>query len=603
MTTRTSLKNADTVDSAGLQKHSEYTWKMGGGAGTGIKNSALLLATSLNKGGYYIHTNVEYPSRVRLGNNVLEVRMSDQPVRSLTSEVNLLAALDQTTVELWSDEIIKGGALLADLDRVDLSSYKARLKKKRIGIFNLPVDDLLAKVGQPPIMRNTVMLGAIVGMICYELDYLFVGLEEIFGRKGVKIVEGNKKAAEAGYDFVKKHFGGKYVCPVESKNKQQLLVEGSDAIMLGAIKAGMTSYTGYPMTPTSGLLRKGAALKDEKEIFVYQPEDEISAIEFAIGASHAGARAMTASSGGGFSLMVESLGLAVMTETPLVVLLGQRPGPSTGLPTRTGQGDLRFAMHSGQDEPTRVVLVPGDPAEAFELTFHAFNIAEKYQLLVIILTDKYLLENSWTHEGLKDGGLKIDRGKLVTPVQAKKQKSYLRHKFTADGVSPRVLPGTPGVQNIWRTSSDEHNEGGFVDETIPNRLAMVEKRANKLKSAYSGYIKKIKPVELHGDSKSSTVVVSFGSNKGVLQDALEHYQDKPFRLVMLRCVMPFPELEFEQAIKGAKKIVVVEGNDSGLLEGLIKQHSSATISDRYRYFDGRPPKLPQITKFLAKHVK
>ncbi len=577
---------------------------MGGEAGTGIKNSALILAKAFIKGGYFVHANVEYPSIIRGGNNTLEVRMDTRPVRSLTGEVNLLAALDERTVRMWQHEIVQGGALLVDGENTDMAAYEKDFATRNIEVFNIPLRTILVEKKLPPIVLNTVMLGGIVALICYDLELLMSGLKEVYGKKGVQVVRDNIKAARAGFEYVHKNYEGKFTCQPRIKPARKILLEGNEAYLLGALKAGMTSYTGYPMTPTSSLLHFGAELKRRYNIFVYQPEDEISAAEWAIGAAHAGARSMTASSGGGFSLMVESLGIAAMTETPLVVLLGQRPGPATGLPTRTGQGDVRFALHAAQDEPPRVVLAPGDPAEAFELMFHAFNIAEKFQLLVIVLGDKYLGESFWTHEPLQHKHLQVDRGKLVTPKQAEKLTEYKRYAFVSDGVSPRVLPGTRGDAAIWRTSGDEHDEEGFITENRQNRIKMVDKRRKKVTTAYTQYIQKLVPVKNYGDKSATHAVISFGSNKGVLLDAIDGLRkvagkSPKIKVIMLTCLQPFPVTEVLAAIKGVKKLGVVEGNDTGLFEGLLREKTGIEATARLRFYDGRPLTLGTVEKFIS----
>jgi 2-oxoglutarate ferredoxin oxidoreductase subunit alpha len=576
-----------------------FTWKMGGEAGTGIKNSAIILAKAFIKGGYYVHANVEYPSIVRGGNNTLEVRMSTRPVRALDGRVNLLAALDARTAKLWSHEIVDGGALVIDQENAELGTLEAQLKKRGIEIFDVPLRKILAEHNLPPIMLNTVMLGCIVALVCYDLKLLQKGLEEVYEKKGKEVVDGNKRAADAGYDYMRAYHKERFVCQPKIRPARRILLEGNEGIMLGAIKAGMTSYTGYPMTPSSSLLHFGAQLKNQYNIFAYQAEDEIACVQFAIGASYAGARAMTGTSGGGFSLMVESLGLAAMTETPLVVLLGQRPGPATGLPTRTGQGDLRFALHASQDEPPRVVLAPGDPEEALELVFHAFNIAEKYQLLVIVLGDKYIQEGFWTHEPLDLSGLSVERGKILSAEQVARLKTYNRFAITKDGVSPVVHPGTPGLKSIWRVSADEHDEGGFITEDRANRIAMVEKRRRKIETAYQGTIKHIDPIRVYGKKSASRVVISFGSNKGVILDALDELGSAAnIKAIQLRCLAPFPVKEMQAALRGVKEILMIEGNDTGLLEGLLREKTGATVKKSLRFFDGRPLTVPQVLTFL-----
>jgi len=582
---------------------------MGGEAGTGIKNSALILAKAFVNGGYYVHADVEYPSIVRGGNNTLEVRVSERPVRSLDDHIDLLAALDGRTVAMWADEVARGGTILYDAAHVAVQPQGltpariAAIKKAGVHVLDVPLRQLLAKEKLPLVMLNTVMLGAICALVCYDLPLLDQEIESVFGRKGREVVKANIRAAMAGYTYVASHYKEHFNCQPPLKSKQRLLLEGNAAILLGALRAGMTAYLGYPMTPTSSLLHATAALKQRYTVFSYQPEDEISAIQMALGASYAGARAMTASSGGGFSLMVESLGIAAMTEIPLVILLGQRPGPATGLPTRTGQGDVRFALHAGQDEPPRIVLAPGDPEEAFELTFAAFNLAEQFQLLVIVLGDKYMQESFWTQDrALTPKKLKVARGKRLTEAQALRLKSYERYALTADGVSPWVLPGTQNLATIWRTSGDEHDTRGFITEDRDNRNAMVKKRRQKMVTAYQQGVVPLEPVKSYGASDAKTAVVSFGSNKGVLLDALDEL-GADLKVVMVRCLMPFPAAELTAQLKGVERVLVVEGNDTGLFEGLLREHCRISPVASLRFYDGRPLRQPQVVEFIKKNSK
>ncbi|MFO0702914.1 MAG: 2-oxoacid:acceptor oxidoreductase subunit alpha [Candidatus Andersenbacteria bacterium] len=588
---------------------SDFTWKVGGEAGTGIKNSALILAKAFIRGGYWVHANVEYPSIVRGGNNTLEVRMSLRPVRSLTGRVNLLAALDERTVKMWHHELVRGGAVVLDRTRIDVAAYESALKKRGVDVFDVPVDRLLGEQHLPPIMRNSVLLGAICGLVCYDIELLEHGFAEVYGDKGHEVVAANQRAALAGFEFVEQNYKDAYECQPRAAPVRRILLEGNEGILLGALKAGLSWYTGYPMTPTSSLLHFGAALSARTNLVAYQPEDEIAAAQMALGASYAGARAMTGTSGGGFSLMVESLGLAAMTETPLVVLLGMRPGPATGLPTRTGQGDLRFALHAGQDEPPRIVLAPGDPAEAFELAFYALDIADRYQLLVILLADKYLLENFWTHEPIQHARLKISRGKLLTAAQVAKlglpgsPTAYERFAITKDGVSPRVLPGTPGLAGIWRVSADEHNPSGFITENRANRIAMVDKRRRKVATAYREILRKLQPVTVFGNPRAKRAIVSFGSNKGVLLDLLDELatagKKTDVKVVLLRCLMPFPVAEVQRALKNVRDVRVVEGNDTNLLAGLLREQVGVEASAHLTFYDGRPLTLPTVLEFAT----
>lgn len=582
---------------------SGFTWKMGAEARQDIDQAALILSRTLVRGGYFAHANIEYGSIVTGGNVSFELRMATKKVRSISGRTNVLLAKDERTVLMWHHEIVKNGGLIVDDEFVDISRHKPALQKKNVDIINVPFNSLLNKNLLPEETHNSMMLGALVALICFDIKLLEKALADVYASQGKDVVKKHRLAARIGYAYVQKNHKQKYFCQPRPKAGKHFLMEGNEGMILGALKAGMTSYTGYAMTPISGILHQTALLKKRFNIFSYQPEDEISACLYAIGANLAGARAMTGTSGGGFALMSEAIGLAAMTETPLVLVMASRAGPSTGIATRHGQGDLRFVLHASQEQPPRIVLAPSDPEDAFELTFHAFNLAEKYQTLVIILTDKYLQESFWTQEPFKHSHLKIDRGKRINAAAAKKLKDYKRYKITSDGVSPLLTMGSPNIDTIWRTSSSEHDERGFTSENRKIRVAQMEKRHRKIKTAYREYIKKIKPVATYGPAKVKVAVVTFGSNKGVILDAIESLDAKSkIKLIVMRCLMPFPSDETEAAIKGAKKLLFVESNQDGQLEGLVREHMLATASDHFRFYDARPATYLQIAEFIKKHL-
>ncbi len=515
-------------------KLNDLTWMIGGEAGFGIQSAGHILALAAARSGLHAFGTAEYPSLIRGGHNSDVIRIADRDVYVHKEELDLLLAMNLETLELHLKEIVPGGGVIFDGDVIKTETLSV---PEGVKFFPIPLKKLAMEFGKSDITRNTVGMGATFGLIDFDLEMLNSILRQMFGKKGEQMVANNIAAAKAGYDFVKTHYAGQFDYQVHAVPDQpkRMLLTANDAICLGALKAGCTFVAEYPMTPSSSILHFMASHSKEYHVIVKHTEDEIAAMNMVVGAGWAGARAMTGTSGGGFSLMVEALGMAGMCEVPLVCVNVQRPGPSTGLPTRTEQGDLQFVLHASQGEFPRMVIVPGSYEESFYLTFDAFNLAEKYQMPVLILSDKHMAESVKTVEMFETEGLKIDRGKLLSQEQlddlrAKSEQvvarlrheemngkeadvssksavlfskkelaargfggvsapenylspdgNFLRYKFTEDGISPRTIPGMPG--GIHRAATDEHDETGDLTETPENRILMVEKRARKLEKA------------------------------------------------------------------------------------------------------------------------
>jgi 2-oxoglutarate ferredoxin oxidoreductase subunit alpha len=338
------------------------------------------------------------------------------------------------------------------------------------------------------------------------------------------------------------------------------------------------------MTPSSAVMNYLSAKAEEFDIVVMLTEDEISAAGVAIGAAHAGVRSMTGTSGGGFCLMTEFLGLSAMAEIPMVILEGQRPGPATGLPTRTEQGDLKFVLSAHQGDFPRVVMAAGDPEEAFYLTFDCFNIAEKYQLPVIILSDKHVGESSWTMLPFDTSKMTIDRGEVFRPATAEEAEGYLRFRFTESGISPRALPGTPGT--VFRATGNEHLESGYISEDPDIRRKMVDKRARKLDSFNVEDI----GVKLHGDQKADITLVGWGSTKPVILDVIENLSEEhgiKANFLQVIYMEPFPANRVSKIIGKAKHSILIENNATGQLGALIREKTGILLEDRILKYNGR----------------
>lgn len=565
----------------------EIAIKIGGEAGFGIKAAGLILSRAFFGAGAYIFGYSEYPSLIRGGHNTYQLNISEGPVQSTTKKIDVLLALDKKTAELHKAEIKAGGFIIFDGLNLDSGEWA------EINLIDLPLGKIAEDNGGL-MMRNTVALGALAFIIDFNIQLVEAEIEKNFRRKGEAVVKANKQAARAGYDYLIKNYPAKRAITNWSWGREtageSLFLTGNDATAEGMLQAGCNFYVAYPMTPATSILHTLIEKQKENEIVVHQAEDEISAIGVAIGASLAGARAGTGTSGGGFSLMTESLGLAAMTETPLVVINSQRPAPATGLPTWTDQGDLNFVLYASHGEFPRIVAAPGDAEEAFYLIQEAFNWSEKWQVPVIVLLDKMLSESDFTITNLKRDKIRTKREGFLSDEELKRVAQYKRYEITASGVSWRAVPGQEG--GVHLANSDEHDEEGFSSEEADIRQQMVDKRFAKTK-LISG---ELREPELYGESEADLTIVGWGSVKGTISDALEEIRkqkleinnSKRVNFLHLNYLWPFPVEKVRAVLGKAKKILLVENNKTGQLGELIKQQTGIEIKNKFLKYDGRP---------------
>lgn len=573
--------------------------KIGGPAGFGIKAAGQTLARCFVRGGLHTFDLTEYPSLIRGGHNAYQVRVSPKPVLSQVLPVDILVALDAETVTRHVEELIEGGALLYDPAGVEIEGV---IDRSRVCAVAVPFDEIVKTAGGQKIMRNVAALGAVLGLAHYPLSYLTDSLREQFAHKPPEVAETNVAVAAKGYEY-----GSAAECsfpfrlaPVADA-PAQILVDGNEATGLGALAAGIGMYCAYPMTPASSLLSFMAARDQEYGVVVKHTEDEIAAMNMVVGAAFGGARAMCATSGGGFSLMVEALGLAGASESAVVVGVFTRPGPATGMPTWTEQSDLRFVLHAAQGEFPRVVLAPGDRTDAFELTWKAFNLADVLQTPVILLGDTYLCDNRQSIAPFDLAAVTVDRGKLVTEGDASEHPEalndegvYLRYKVTDDGVSTRVLPGVKGALQV--VNSYEHDEYGFgaAGEDAPIRIAQNEKRMRKMDLAAG----MVPPPVFYGApvAEADVSMIVFGTTKQPALQAMEWLEGDGVKVALMQIVTvwPFPGDAVTMFIDASRRTMVVEGNFTGQLEGLIRQECLRSIDWHLRRYDGRPFSPEQI---------
>jgi 2-oxoglutarate ferredoxin oxidoreductase subunit alpha len=573
--------------------------KIGGQAGFGIKAAGRTLARCFAQGGLHTFDLTEYPSLIRGGHNVYQVRVSPNPIHSHVTPVDVLVALNTDTVERHAAEVVDGGAIVYDPKTTSVASLQ---DPSRFCLVEVPLDDIVKEAGGQRIMRNVAALGAVLGLTGYPLSYLESSLRAQFARKAPEVTELNVAIAAKGHEF-----GAKAGCPFPMRlaplpdPAPQILVDGNEAIGLGALAAGIGMYCAYPMTPASSLLHFMAAHDREYGVVVKHTEDEIAAMNMVIGAAFGGARAMCATSGGGFSLMVEGLGLAGVSESAIVVGVFTRPGPATGLPTWTEQSDLRFVIHAAQGEFPRVVLAPGDRTDAFDLAWKAFDLADQLQTPVILLGDTYLSDNRESVPPFDLAAVTVDRGKLLAegdvasvPEALDDAGLYLRYKVTNDGVSIRALPGVTGAMQV--VNSYEHDERGYgaQGEEPENRVAQQEKRMRKLELAR----KLVPPPATFGapPGEAEVSILCFGSTKGPVLEAADWLAagGVPIAVMQVVTLWPFPGDEVSKFLDASERTMVVEGNLTGQLEGLVRQECLHTVDWRINRYDGRPFSPEQI---------
>jgi 2-oxoglutarate ferredoxin oxidoreductase subunit alpha len=556
---------------------------IGGEAGQGITRSGSLLGTALMRGGLSVFGTNEYPSLIRGGHNYYLLRASGREVYSQDSHVELVVALNKETALIHQGELVPGGGVIIDEES---QLTEGELSRDDVKIYTVPLTAMVKGLGGPEIMRNTVALGSVLAIVGFDSTILKDVIAGTFrGRQ--ELIETNRKAVDLGYDYCKEHYEGFGCRLVDGEGTpSRIMPTGNEALALGAVRAGCRFYAAYPMTPASPILDYMAAHDAETGMVVIQTESEIAAINMVVGAGYAGLRAMTATSGGGFSLMVEGLGLAGMTETPVVINIGQRPGPSTGLATNTAQGDLLFAVHASQGEFPRIVVAPGDVEECFYLTVEAFNLAERFQVPVIILTDKYLAESHRSVEPFDAGRVPIDRGKL-TLVERWEGEEYGRYRITEDCVSPRLLPGTLNV--VVQGNSNEHDELGYSTSSPGPVVAMMDKRLGK--GRFMGnHVASLRPVRVIGGDDAEVSLFGWGSTKGPAREALRLLSESGVkaRFVQIVYLEPFPAEDVRMELARGSANILFENNATAQLGELIRLHTGYRFDHVGLRYDGRP---------------
>ena len=560
----------------------DFNWAIGGEAGDGIDSTGKIFAQALSRAGRHVFTSKDFASRIRGGYTAYKIRTAVEPVQSVVDRLDVLIALTPRTIEENRGELHEGSVIVYDGERTTMQN--AEIPDGMVGL-DVPLKGLAEEAGGA-IMRNVVALGAACAVADFPIENLDSALEKRFADKGTKLVENNKQAARAGRQYVHDEYDHDFPYSLETTDSDYVLLNGDEAIGMGALAAGCRYYAGYPITPATNVMEYLKGRIERYGGHVVQAEDELSAINMALGAARAGARAMTATSGPGIDLMAETFGLVATTETPLVICNVMRSGPSTGMPTKQEQGDLNAMLYGGHGEIPRFVLAPTTIDECFWKTIEAFNLAETYQLPVYLTADLSLAvtEQTFSPETFDMDRVEIDRGRVVDeadlPAWQNETGQFQPHALTDDGISPRAFPGTAGGAHM--TTGLEHDELGRRTEDGEMRVQQVDKRNRKVETATQR--EDWEPREF-GDREADTLVISWGSNEGAMIEAIELLAADGIDVRFISVPYLFPRPDLSEAIADAESVLVVECNNTGQFADILEGDALERV-DRINKYDG-----------------
>ncbi|MFC6402842.1 2-oxoacid:acceptor oxidoreductase subunit alpha [Mammaliicoccus sciuri] len=562
---------------------SQISWKVGGQQGEGIESTGEIFATAMNRQGYYLYGYRHFSSRIKGGHTNNKIRVSSKPVRAISDDLDILIAFDQETIEVNYHEMLEGSIIIADEKAKPQNPEDSKAQ-----LVSLPFTGVAKELGTA-LMKNMVAVGATCAVMDLDTTVFESLIKDLFGKKGESVVDLNIQALNEGYRLMSEQMDDLQsehtLEPTDSEG--HLFMIGNDAIGLGAVAAGVRFMAAYPITPASEIMEYMIDRLPALGGTVIQTEDEIAACTMAIGSNYAGVRSFTSSAGPGLSLMMESIGLSGMTETPLVIVNTQRGGPSTGLPTKQEQSDLMQMIYGTHGDIPKIVLAPTSASDAFYLTVEAFNLAEEYQCPVILLSDLQLSLGKQTVESLDYSKVEIRRGALVEgDLEKQEDKAYFkRYALTDSGISPRILPGTKG--GIHHVTGVEHDEEGKPSESAENRQKQMDKRMRKTAQLLID-----EPVESNEKYEEADILyVGFISTAGAIEEAISRLDQENVKVnhIQIRQLHPFPSDVVQEAFNKAKKVVVAEHNYQGQLSNIIKMninHQNKIINQTK--YDGTP---------------
>jgi 2-oxoglutarate ferredoxin oxidoreductase subunit alpha len=559
-----------------------FTLAIGGAAGQGVATPGDIFAKIFSRRGLHLNAYNAYQSIIRGGHTFLTIRTGAEKISNTGDTIELLIPLNQDTMDRHLRLLTAGGAVLYNGDTI-----KPAEAASGVQLCPIPVSTL-ADISKNKIAQNTLAIGAALSMMGIGFQALEEVLAEQFRKKAQTVIDENVAIARAGYDYATKNFKP-FAWPVPLTDKKYAVLSGNAAMAMGGAAAGVKFYSAYPMSPSTGVLHWFAEHARKANILVRQVEDEIGVINMAIGAAHAGVRAMSATSGGGFALMTEALGLSAQAEIPIVVIDCQRAGPSTGVPTKTEQGDLWQMLGASFGDYPRVIAAPLDIADCFKLIPEMFNIVDRFQCPGIVLCDLLLAEGRLSVDPKElDFFPPIDRGELITANSTSDHEPYKRYKITESGVSPRVIPGVPGHTHV--VSSDEHDEDGvLISDEYTNahkRRAMMEKRMRK----EQGIAASVPPPKMLGPADADVTLIGWGSTYGVIDEACEMLRDAGISVnhLPIRWLVPLHGDEILKLLKDARRTIIVENNFSGQFARYLRSETSFVADGHIRKYDGEP---------------
>ncbi len=555
---------------------------IGGAAGQGVATPGDIFAKIFSRRGLHLNAYNAYQSIIRGGHTFLTIRTGPEPITNMGDRLDLLIPLNQDTMDRHLRLLSSGGACLYNADQIHPGTAADGVQ-----LCPIPVSKL-ADITKNKVAQNTLAMGAALSMMGVGFPALEAALVEQFGRKDQAIIDENLKVARAGYDYATQNFKP-FAWPLPITDNRYAVLSGNTALAMGGAAAGVKFYCAYPMSPSTGVLHWMASHARKAGIMVRQVEDEIGVINMAIGAAHAGVRAMCATSGGGFALMTEALGLSAQAEIPVVVIDCQRAGPSTGVPTKTEQGDLWQMLGASFGDYPRIIAAPLDITDCFKLIPELFNLADRFQCPAIVLCDLLLAEGRLSVDPIDlDFQPYIDRGELITSNGIEPHEEYKRYLITESGVSPRAIPGIPGFTHT--VSSDEHDENGVLisDEytNVTKRRAMMEKRMRKVK----GIEEAVPPPQLLGPRNADVTLIGWGSTDGVIEEACELLNDEGIlaNQLQIRWLVPLHGDAILEILKDARHTIIIENNFSGQFARYLRSETSFVANGHIRKYDGEP---------------
>lgn len=570
---------------------SQLSWKVGGQQGEGIESTGEIFSTTLNRMGYYLYSYRHFSSRIKGGHTNNNIRISTKEVRSISDHTNILVAFDQETIDINAAELVDNGVILAD------EKFNPEVDENlNVQLISVPFTEIANEHGSK-LMKNMVAVGASAGLMHLDIDKFKDMIYTMFARKGEEIVNNNIEALNGGFNYIQERLNaieGDFELEKVSERESLYLI-GNDAIGFGALNAGVRFMAAYPITPASDIMEYMIEHLPKVDGTVIQTEDEISAVTMAIGSNYAGARSFTSSSGPGLSLMMESIGLSGMTETPLVIVDTMRGGPSTGLPTKQEQSDLMQMIYGTHGEIPKIILAPADVEDAFYLTTEAFNLADKYQAPVILLSDLQMSLGKQSANPFDLSKVEIDRGQIITEDIENDGAYFERFKLTESGISDRPIPGVKG--GIHHVTGVEHNPNGTPNESAVNRKEQMDKRMRKVKELSIDT-----PFKVNGEEESDLLVISFLSGNGAVDEAVERVGGN-ITTIHMRQLFPVPIEALRPYLDGAKKVLVVEQNYTGQLFNVLKMnYHDHNKMESFGKYDGTPLKPMEIERHIKQFM-